>query len=72
MEKRIEELNATLERERMDRAVAEGALEATRKDNARLTRENSRLEATLRQSDESPAPAGKRASKATVEPIVKS
>ncbi len=51
-EKRVEELNATLERERMDRAVAEGALEATRKDNARLTRENTRLEASLRQAEE--------------------
>jgi crescentin len=68
-EKRVEELNALLERERMDRAVAEGALEATRKDNARLTRENARMEATLRQAEETMS--GKRG-KSTVEPIVKS
>jgi crescentin len=38
-EKRIEQLNATIERERVERAVAEGALEATRSDYARLQRE---------------------------------
>ncbi|HET7679611.1 MAG TPA: hypothetical protein VFK79_05690 [Xanthobacteraceae bacterium] len=69
LEKRIEELNALLEHERMDRAVAEGALEATRKDNARLQRENSRLEALTRQGDD--APAVKRG-KSNVESIVKS
>jgi chromosome segregation ATPase len=68
MERRVEELNALLEHERMDRAVAEGALEATRKDNARLQRENSRLEASLRHGDD--AAAGKRG-KSNVEPIVK-
>ena len=68
MEKRTEELNALLEHERMDRAVAEGALEATRKENARLQRENARLEGSMRQSDD--APAGKR--KSNIEPIVKS
>jgi crescentin len=68
MEKRTEELNSMLERERMDRAVAEGALEATRKDNARLQRENTRLESSLRQADE--APAAKRG-KSNIEPIIK-
>jgi crescentin len=67
-ETRIEELNAQLERERMDRAVAEGALEATRKDNARLARENTRLETAIRQADD--VANGKR--KSTVEPIIKS
>ena len=67
-EKRVEELNALLEHERMDRAVAEGALEATRKDNARLQRENSRLEALLRRSDTTPAASAVRSN---VEPIVK-
>jgi crescentin len=38
-EKRIEQLNAAIERERAERAVAEGALEATRGDYARLQRE---------------------------------
>jgi crescentin len=65
-EKRIEELNALLEHERMDRAVAEGALEATRKDNARLQRDNSRLEASLRQGGDD----GRRG-KGNIEPIVK-
>ena len=69
MDKRIEEMNALLEHERMDRAVAEGALEATRKDNARLQRENSRLEALTRQGDD--ALAGK-SGKSNVEPILKS
>jgi chromosome segregation ATPase len=67
-EKRIEELNALLEHERMDRSVAEGALEATRKDNARLQRENSRLEASQRHGDDTLA--GKRA-RSNIEPIVK-
>jgi crescentin len=34
--KRVEELNAALQPERMERAVVEGALEAARKDNSRL------------------------------------
>ncbi len=38
-EKRIEQLNSAIERERAERAVAEGALEATRADYARLQRE---------------------------------
>src|SRR3984893_11689655 len=36
IEKRVEELNSALQRERMERAVVEGALEAARKDNSRL------------------------------------
>jgi chromosome segregation ATPase len=38
-EKRIEQLNSAIERERAERAVAEGALEATRADYVRLQRE---------------------------------
>lgn len=38
-EKRIEELNSALQRERLERAVSEGALEATRKNYAELQRE---------------------------------
>jgi chromosome segregation ATPase len=38
-EKRIEQLNSAIERERAERAVAEGALEATRGDYTRLQRE---------------------------------
>lgn len=46
-EKRIEQLNSAIERERAERAVAEGALEATRGDCARLQREIA-AERTLR------------------------
>jgi chromosome segregation ATPase len=38
-EKRTEELNSSLQRERLERAVTEGALEATRKNYAELQRE---------------------------------
>jgi chromosome segregation ATPase len=38
-EKRVEELNSALQRERLERAVSEGALEATRKNYAELQRE---------------------------------
>src|SRR5580700_4599569 len=38
-DKRIEQLNSAIERERAERAVAEGALEATRGDYVRLQRE---------------------------------
>ena len=38
-EQQIAELNATIQRERMDRAVSEGALETTRRDYSRLQRE---------------------------------
>jgi crescentin len=48
IEKRVEELNAALQRERMERAVVEGALEAARKDNSRLQSEVAALRSTLR------------------------
>jgi crescentin len=48
IEKRVEELNAALQRERMERAVVEGALEAARKDNSRLQHEVAGLRSTLR------------------------
>ena len=38
-ERRIEELNANLQRERIELSVAQGALEATRRDYARLQRD---------------------------------
>jgi crescentin len=49
-EKRVEDLNSALNRERMERAVAEGALEASRKDFARLQREMMALNASQRRS----------------------
>jgi len=49
-EKRIEQLNAAIERERAERAVAEGALEATRTDYARLQREIAAERAARRRS----------------------
>jgi chromosome segregation ATPase len=76
-EKRIEELNSTVQSERMDRAVAEGALEATRKDNARLQREISALHANVRRSnlpDEATLEARTnrvKSSGSSVEPIIK-
>ena len=48
IEKRVEELNSALQRERMERAVVEGALEAARKDNSRLQSEVAALRSTLR------------------------
>jgi chromosome segregation ATPase len=48
IEKRIEDLNSALQRERMERAVVEGALEATRRDNARLQGEVTNLRSILR------------------------
>ncbi len=48
VEKRIGELNSTVQRERMERAVAEGALEAARKEHARLQRDVSLLKGALR------------------------
>jgi predicted nucleic acid-binding Zn-ribbon protein len=38
-DKRIEELNAALHRERMERSVVEGALESSRRDTVRMQRE---------------------------------
>jgi chromosome segregation ATPase len=61
IERRIDDLNSALERERLERAVVEGALEAARKDNARLQRDLASLRASLRRGlafDEAPtAPA---------------
>ncbi len=48
IEKRIEDLNSSLQRERMERAVIEGALEAARKDNSRLQSEVAALRSALR------------------------
>src|SRR5262245_28706792 len=76
--KRVEDLNSALQRERMERAVVEGALEAARKDNSRLQGEVAALRSTLRRgapldeppvtpieaaNDEAP-PRGKRAKQA--------
>ncbi len=59
IEKRVEDLNSALQRERMERAVVEGALEAARKDNSRLQSEVAALRSTLRRGaplDDAPAP----------------
>jgi crescentin len=48
IEKRVEDLNSSLQRERMERAVVEGALEAARKDNSRLQSEVAALRSALR------------------------
>jgi crescentin len=48
VEKRIEELNTKLQREQMERAVIDGALEGARKNNARLQSEVTALRASLR------------------------
>jgi crescentin len=48
IEKRVEDLNTALQRERMERAVIEGALEAARKDNSRLQSEVGALRSALR------------------------
>ncbi|MBV9346431.1 MAG: hypothetical protein JOZ70_03730 [Pseudolabrys sp.] len=78
VEKRVEDLTASLQRERMERAVVEGALEAARKDNSRLQSEIGGLRAAVRRGaapDESAAePAKPRRGKAgaDIEPIIKS
>ncbi len=57
IEKRIEDLSSALQREQMERAVIEGALEAARKDNSRLQSEVVALRSTLRRGlpfDEAP------------------
>lgn len=60
IEKRIEDLNSALQRERMERAVVEGALEAARRDNSRLQTEVAALRSTLRRGapldDDTPVP----------------
>jgi crescentin len=48
VEKRVEDLNATLQRERIERAVVEGALEGARKEHARLQREMTLMQARRR------------------------
>lgn len=48
IEKRVEDLNSALQRERMERAVVEAALEAARKHNSRLQSEVAALRSTLR------------------------
>jgi crescentin len=55
-EKRIEQLNAAIERERAERAVAEGALETARADHTRLQRESS-IERALRRRSTAPTDA---------------
>jgi len=85
IEKRVEELNTLLQRERMERSVVEGALEAARKDNSRLQSEVAALRSALRRGvpmvDEAPAAAAtgttdaapkKGGGSAAIEPIVKS
>ena len=80
IEKRVEDLNSSLQRERMERAVVEGALEAARKDNSRLQSEVAALRAALRRgapldaqvADEAPKSRKAKASAENVESIVKS
>jgi hypothetical protein len=55
VDKRVEDFQSALERERLDRAVAEGALEGARKDNERLYGEFTKLRSSLRHGA---APAG--------------
>jgi len=60
IEKRVEDLSSALQREQMERAVIEGALEAARKDNSRLQSEVAALRSTLRRGlpfDEGMAPS---------------
>jgi crescentin len=83
IEKRVEDLNTSFQRERMERAVVEGALEAARKDNSRLQSEVGALRSTLRRgiplddnasraADNEMPPKPKRAKGAEiVEPIIK-
>lgn len=84
IEKRVEELNTLLQRERMERSVVEGALEAARKDNSRLQSEVAALRSALRRGvpmvEDAPAAATgttdaapkKSGGSAAIEPIVKS
>ena len=61
IERRVEDLNSALERERLERAVVEGALEAARGDNTRLRTELAGLRLSVRRGiafDDAPmAPA---------------
>lgn len=61
IEKRVEDLSTSLQRERMERAVVEGALEAARKDNSRLQSEVAALRSALRRGvplEEAPVAPG--------------
>ena len=61
IEKRVEDLNSALQRERMERAMVEGALEGARKDNSRLQSEVAALRSTLRRGlplDDAPVAPG--------------
>ena len=60
IEKRVEDLSSSLQRERLERAVIEGALEAARKDNARLQSEVTAMRSALRRgapADDTLAPS---------------
>lgn len=87
IERRVEDLTASLQRERMERSVVEGALEAARKDNSRLQSEVGSLRSALRRGPvaddllrEAAAEAARPsataptagAGRAGIEPIVKS
>jgi chromosome segregation ATPase len=50
LEKRIQELDSELERERIDHSVAKGSLEAARKDREHLQRELTKLKSALRRA----------------------
>lgn len=56
IEKRIEDLNSALQRERMERAMLEGALEGSRKDGSRLQSEVSTLRRGMTGEDVPVAP----------------
>ena len=58
-ELQIEELKAQLQREQLERSMAEGALEAGRKDIARLLRELATLQYRPSAQQEAPPPAGR-------------
>jgi crescentin len=73
VEKRVEDLNATLQRERIERAVVEGALEGARKEHARLQREMALMQARRRiPLTESPPEFGNERSALPATPTVKS
>ncbi len=55
-EKQIEEINTTLQRERLERAMAEGALETARKDLARMRRESAAAQMHGGSEDYEPLP----------------
>jgi chromosome segregation ATPase len=73
IERRIEDLNSALERERLERAVVEGALEGARGDNARLRSELASLRLNVRRGiafDDAPmAPAAEPVQEETALPL---